>query len=53
MNTTPQAAPIRTDDAECNDCGGPLTQAFPRSTLYLRCRRCGHVTSAPSRARTS
>lgn len=29
--------------SDCVDCGGELTQAFPQSVYYMRCRRCGHV----------
>ena len=47
MNST---APVSTTTTECNDCGGPLAQAFPTTRDYVRCRRCGHVTPAPSRA---
>lgn len=28
---------------ECDDCHGPLAQAFGTTTNYVRCRRCGHV----------
>lgn len=31
---------------KCPDCGGPLAQAFPTTTAYDRCRRCGHVFPA-------
>lgn len=33
-------------------CGGRLVQAFPQSTQYDRCTRCGIVTPASSRNAT-
>ena len=52
MNTHTDHHMPAVTDLTCNDCGGPLTQAFPTTDRYARCRRCGHVFHAATTERT-